>query len=151
MKMKTKKAELYSSNLINELLESIDTEEANRIEKRMLLAAKIEDAMKAKGLNKSQFAELMGKNNSVITKWLSGTHNFTSDTLFDIGRILGVKLINIDTVENCQSKNYKAEVTTSVDKTNIDNPQLPTSTHPLNRLYATQINEHITNNPINYC
>ncbi|MDD4150950.1 MAG: helix-turn-helix transcriptional regulator, partial [Bacteroidales bacterium] len=101
--MKTKKAELYNSSLIDEILNSIDSAEANRIEKRMLLAAKIEDAMKAKGLNKSQFAELMGQNNSVITKWLSGTHNFTTDTLSDIESKLSVKLINIDIAENCQS------------------------------------------------
>lgn len=150
--MKTKKAELYNSNLINELLESIDPEEAKRIEERMLLATKIDDSMKAKGLNKSQFAELMGKKNSVITKWLSGTHNFNSDTLFDIGRKLGVKLINIDTVENCQSEIFKAEITISVDTTNMDKTQLPTPANPLSHYYDTQINEHINNNnPSNYC
>ncbi|MDD2200265.1 MAG: helix-turn-helix transcriptional regulator [Bacteroidales bacterium] len=150
--MKTKKAELYNSSLIDEILNSIDSAEANRIEKRMLLAAKIEDAMKAKGLNKSQFAELMGQNNSVITKWLSGTHNFTTDTLSDIESKLSVKLINIDIAENCQSEIFKAEITISVDTTNMDKTQPPTHANPLSHYYNTQINEHINNNNLsNYC
>lgn len=150
--MKTNKAESYSSNLIDKLLESIDPAEANRVEERMLLAAKIDDAMKAKGLNKSQFAELMGKHESVITRWLSGTHNFTSDTLFDIGRKLGVKLINIDIEFSCQSKTFKAEVTTSVAATEMDNTQLPTSADPLVNLYNLQLDAHIKNNHSNnYC
>jgi transcriptional regulator with XRE-family HTH domain len=50
----------------------------------MLLAARIDDARKAKGWSQHEFAEQMGKNPSEISKWLSGTHNFTSDTLWDI-------------------------------------------------------------------
>jgi DNA-binding transcriptional regulator YiaG len=82
--MKTNKTELYSSKLIDELLDSIDPEEADRIEKRMLLAAKIDDARKAKGLKKGQFAELMGQNNSVISKWLSGRCLMLTSFLLDI-------------------------------------------------------------------
>ncbi len=43
----------------------------------MGLAASIEDAFKAKGLNQKKFAELCGKRESEISKWLSGRHNFT--------------------------------------------------------------------------
>ncbi|MDD2636318.1 MAG: helix-turn-helix transcriptional regulator [Bacteroidales bacterium] len=150
--MKTNKAELYSSKLIDELLDSIDPEEADRIEKRMLLAARIDDAMKSKGLNKSQFAELMGKKNSVITKWLSGTHNFTADTLFDISRVLDVNLIILELDNTCQTKVFKAEITISVDTTNMDKTQLPTPANPLVNLYNLQIDAHIKNNNSNkYC
>ncbi|MBK9336732.1 MAG: helix-turn-helix transcriptional regulator [Lewinellaceae bacterium] len=52
-----------------------------RTENRMLLSVKIQDAMTAKGIGKKQLAEMMGQSPSVITKWLSGGHNFTVDTL----------------------------------------------------------------------
>lgn len=113
--MKTNKAELYNSSLIDEILNSIDPAEANRIEKRMLLAAKIEDAMIAKGLNKSQFADLMNQKNSVITKWLSGTHNFTSDTLFDIGRVLGVNFIELESISNGLQLTFSIEAHVNID------------------------------------
>ena len=68
-----------------------------RTETRMLLAARIEDALKAKAISKKQFADLMGRQPSVITKWLSGGHNFTVDTLTDIQRVLGIKLLVVET------------------------------------------------------
>lgn len=89
------KAEEYSSSLIEEIFESISPKEEKRIKSKMLLSAKIEDAMKAKGWNKTKLLKATGqKNASVATKWFSGTHNFTFDTLFDIQEALGIKLLN---------------------------------------------------------
>ena len=88
------KAEEYNSSLIDEIFESISSKEEKRIKSKMLLAAKIEDAMKAKGWNKTKLLEATGqKNASVATKWFSGTHNFTFDTLFDIQEALGINLL----------------------------------------------------------
>lgn len=62
----------------------------------MLLAAKIDDAMKAKGWKKKDLMLAMGKRNqSEITRWLSGTHNFTSDLLSDLGMVLNTNLFNL--------------------------------------------------------
>jgi transcriptional regulator with XRE-family HTH domain len=92
--MKTK-AEEYNSSLIDEIFDSISPNEENRIKSKMLLAAKIEDAMKAKGWNRTKLLKATGqKNASVATKWFSGTHNFTHDTLFDIQEALGIDLLN---------------------------------------------------------
>ncbi len=60
-----------------------------QVERKMRIAARIEDAMNQAGLTKTQFARLMGKYPSEITKWLSGTHNFTSDLLTEIEVTLG--------------------------------------------------------------
>jgi transcriptional regulator with XRE-family HTH domain len=68
----------------------------NRTDFRMKLASKIYLAMKAKGWNQSQFAEKADKQPSIISKWLSGTHNFETDTLFMIENLLGISLINLD-------------------------------------------------------
>lgn len=59
---------------------------------KMQLAARIEDCMRDKGWSKSQFTEKAGKNPSEITKWLSGTQNFTVDVLTDIATTPGVEL-----------------------------------------------------------
>ncbi|MCC5906730.1 MAG: helix-turn-helix transcriptional regulator [Balneolaceae bacterium] len=97
-------------NLLNELLESITPEEQAKTDKKMILATKIANAIKAKGLKKYEFAEILGKQPSEISKWLSGTHNFTIDTLMDIERILSVQLLdtgNWDSLEKYKKVEIK--------------------------------------------
>lgn len=83
----------YQSELIDDLLEDISPEEQEKTDKKMMLAAKIAQAIKEKGLKKNEFAGLLGKRPSEISKWLSGTHNFTIDTLMDIERVLSIRLL----------------------------------------------------------
>lgn len=90
MKVKVEKA----TGVLEELLANIDEKELAKIRKRMMLAAKIEEAMKRCGYNKTQFAHLMKKSPTVISEWLSGDRNFTTDTLTDIEEALGVRLID---------------------------------------------------------
>lgn len=98
-----------NNNLIEQLLNSISPEESLRIENRMLLAAKIDDALKAKGWKKKDLMVALGKTNqSEVTKWLSGTHNFTSDLLTDIGRVLNVNFLNIENDINTTNVSYKS-------------------------------------------
>lgn len=92
--MMKKSAEKYQSEVLDGLLAEITPEEQKMTDKRMQLAARIFNAMKAKNISKLELARKMGKQASVITKWLSGTHNFTADTLFEIGDILVIQLIN---------------------------------------------------------
>ena len=82
------KPKKHKSLIIQKLQKNRSIAEFEKTKKRMLLAAKIADAMKAKGWNKGKLAEALDQHQSVITKWLSGTHNFTADTLFDIERVL---------------------------------------------------------------
>lgn len=97
MTKKNKKAMEYNSTEIDDILGLISHEEQEKIDMKMRLAAKISDGIKAKGIKKGELAKLLQqKNQSVVTKWLSGTHNFTSDTLFDLQRVLEIELINLD-------------------------------------------------------
>jgi len=89
---KPTKARKYNSSILNELLDEITPLEMEQTKVKMQLAASIEDYMNAKGWNKSQFAEKVGKNPSEITKWFSGTQNFTIDVLTEIASALGVEL-----------------------------------------------------------
>ena len=81
--------------LLDNLLAEITPEQQARTDHKMRIACLIDDAMKAKGLGKRQFADKVGRKPSEITKWLSGTHNFTIETLSDIERVLDVKILNL--------------------------------------------------------
>jgi transcriptional regulator with XRE-family HTH domain len=80
---------------IDDILEETSNIEMKQIEQRMLNAQKIRYAMDKKGWNNTQLLEAMGmKSPSIITKWLSGTHNFTQDKLIEIGAYLEIDFFN---------------------------------------------------------
>jgi transcriptional regulator with XRE-family HTH domain len=90
------KAEKYESDILNEIFDEVTPSELKKVEKRMMLAQKISEGIKAMGWKKIDFARALKKRPSEITKWLSGTHNFNIDTLFDIEEILGIELITAE-------------------------------------------------------
>ena len=72
------KAKTYNRSILDEIYDSINPDEFEKVGKRMLLAARIDDGIIAKSWRKSDFAKAMKKQPSVISKWLSRTHNFTA-------------------------------------------------------------------------
>lgn len=110
--MKTNKPELYNSNIIDEMFDEISPKDFEKTTIKMKLAVKIADAIKSNGWKKSEFAKIVKQQPSVISKWLSGTHNFTTDTLIDLEHILNIKLLNVD--QKTESVTYKRSVETTV-------------------------------------
>lgn len=85
-----KRAEKYNSSIIAELINEISSTEKMQVRIKMQLAARLNDLIMESGLNKSEFASKLDKNPSEISKWLSGTHNFTIDTLVEISEALNI-------------------------------------------------------------
>ncbi|WP_319505193.1 helix-turn-helix transcriptional regulator [Bacteroides graminisolvens] len=72
-----------------------DEREYAKVKSRMKLAVKIADALKERNMSQKELAEKLGKKPSEVSKWLSGTHNFTHDTLVDVEFVLGIELFSI--------------------------------------------------------
>lgn len=66
--------------------------------RQTIAARQIEEALKKRGLSKKQFADLMGRNPSEVTKWLSGRHNFTIALLQEISDALGSCITGVDEI-----------------------------------------------------
>lgn len=80
----------------------------NGISRRMIAAQQIEAAMKLRGLNRKQLSELMHRNPSEVTKWLSGNHNFTISLLQEISEVLDVEISGVEDIGKIV-KEYTAE------------------------------------------
>lgn len=65
-------------------------------EVKMVLSAKIDEAIKQKGWSKQEFAHKIGIQPSVVSKWLSGCHNFTIDTLVQIEFVLDCTIFDLN-------------------------------------------------------
>ncbi len=59
------------------------------VNKSFDMADRIHALLKMKGMEQKDLANLLGKNESEISKWLTGTHNFTMRTLSTIEQVLG--------------------------------------------------------------
>ena len=87
------KARKINLSFLEELRNETSPQMSQQITKRMKLAAQIDDALMSRGLTNQEFAFMMGKKPSEITRWLSGTHNFTTETLWEIERVLQIQLL----------------------------------------------------------
>ena len=48
-----------------------------------------------RGLRQKDLAEMLGKNESEISKWMRGTHNFTIETVSQIEKALGAPILHV--------------------------------------------------------
>lgn len=68
--------------------------------RQAVAAEQIEDALNRSGLSRKQFAELMGRSPSEVTKWLSGKHNFTIALLQEISSVLGTCITGVEDIKS---------------------------------------------------
>ncbi|WP_111669952.1 helix-turn-helix domain-containing protein [Algoriphagus litoralis] len=102
--------------ILASLLSEIDPLEQAKTDAKMEIAAKIAQAMEAKKWKKKDLLNVVGKDNpSIITKWLSGTHNFTIDTLVELEKALSISLINRE-VKNPVMIEYHLHISQEIDK-----------------------------------
>lgn len=90
-----KTARKYNSSITNELLSEITPIDRQQIVNKMSLAARLDDLITSRGWGKREFAEKVNKNPSEITKWLSGTQNFTMDILSEIALALNLPIAEL--------------------------------------------------------
>ena len=83
-----------ASGVLGRMLANMDELSLAKTRNRMMVAAKIADAMNDSGMNRKQLAQKMGKTESEISEWLSGDRNITLDTLTEIEYALNVSLLD---------------------------------------------------------
>lgn len=97
-----------------EILASLENSMSfKRIETRMLVAKMLYDFLNTQAISQQTLASMMGKQPSEVSKWLSGNHNFTIDTLSDIGFVL-----NRDFLVRSEYKNHHCKPTLRISYPN---------------------------------
>lgn len=95
--IKSKKA----NGVLGQLLAKIDRTELEKTSNRMLVAAKIGNALQQKKITQKKIAKIMSRSESEISEWLSGDRNFTIDTLTEISVALNISLIDTSLSSAC--------------------------------------------------
>lgn len=81
--------------------------------RQAIAAEQIKKALEDRGLSNKQFAELMGRNPSEVSKWLSGKHNFTIALLQEISEVLKSDITGVSLVNGYENNSYANMLTES--------------------------------------
>ncbi len=98
-----------SSPLIKKLMADASPVERWKNKNRVEIACRIDDLIKEKKYSYKDFAKKVGKQPSEITKWVCGSHNFTTDILTEIAYALNVELQELFT-ENKPKVVYRTRI-----------------------------------------
>ena len=81
--------------LFEKCLTEVSPEVREEVRLNMDIANRIYDILKSKNMTQREFAALMGKRESEISRWLSGTHGFTTATLAKISAVLEESIVEV--------------------------------------------------------
>lgn len=86
---------MKTNRIMDEIRETISPEMKMQMELSVAIANRIYEILEEKGMSQKDFAQLMGKTETEISRWLSGTHNLTLATLCKISVALGENLLEV--------------------------------------------------------
>ena len=86
---------MKTNRIMDEIRSTISPEMKLQMEMSVAIANRIYDILKARGMSQKDFARLMGKTETEISRWLSGTHNLTLATICKISSALGADVVKI--------------------------------------------------------
>lgn len=84
---------MKTNRIMDEIRQTISPEMKMQMELSVAIANRIYDILETKGLSQKDFAQMMGKTETEVSRWLSGTHNLTLATLCKISLALGQDII----------------------------------------------------------
>ena len=79
--------------LFRECLSQVSDKTRAEINLSFEIADRIDAVLKHKGMSQKDLASIMGKRESEISRWLTGRHNFTTNTLADISLALNEAIV----------------------------------------------------------
>lgn len=86
---------MKTNRIMDEIRSTISPEMKMQMELSVTIANRIYDILEKKGLTQKDFARMIGKSETEVSRWLSGTHNLTLATLCKISVALGEDIIKV--------------------------------------------------------
>ncbi len=81
------------SKIFDKALNSVEEDVKRFVENSMDVADQIHYILSEKNITQRELADLLNKNESEISKWMSGTHNFTFRSISKLEAILGADIM----------------------------------------------------------
>jgi len=86
---------MKKNKIMDEIRSSISPEMKLQMDLSVAIANRIYEILEEKGLSQKDFARMMGKTETEVSRWLSGTHNLTMATICKISATLEADVIKV--------------------------------------------------------
>ncbi|MBR1469973.1 MAG: helix-turn-helix transcriptional regulator [Prevotella sp.] len=90
---------MKTNRIMDEIRSTIPPEMKLQMEMSVAIANRIYDILEARDMSQKDFARLMGKTETEVSRWLSGTHNLTLATICKISSALGENVVTVPDYE----------------------------------------------------
>ena len=81
------------NKLMDSIRKSTPAETNKQVDSCVAIANRVFDLMNEKGIKQRDLAKLLGKTETEVSRWLSGTHNFTIATIAKMAVVLDDDII----------------------------------------------------------
>ena len=85
----------FWNRIMDEIRSSISPEMKLQMEMSVSIANRIYEILEAKGMTQKDLAKRLGKTETEVSRWLSGTHNLTLSTICKISAALGDPILKV--------------------------------------------------------
>lgn len=84
---------MKTNKIMDSIRQGTPPEVNKQVELCVAIANRIYDIMDERGMNQKELAQKLGKTETEVSRWLSGTHNLTIATIAKIATVLGDDII----------------------------------------------------------
>ena len=84
---------MRTNRIMDEIRSTITQEMKLQMEMSVAIANRIYEILEAKGMTQKELAQKLGKTETEVSRWLSGTHNLTLSTICKISAALGEEIV----------------------------------------------------------
>ena len=86
---------MKTNRIMDEIRSTISPEMKLQMEMSVSIANRIYEILEAKGMTQKDLAKRLGKTETEVSRWLSGTHNLTLSTICKISAALGDPILQV--------------------------------------------------------
>lgn len=86
---------MKTNRMMDEIRDTISPEMKLQMEMSVAIANRIYEILESKGMTQKDLARLLGKTETEVSRWLSGTHNLTLATICKISAALGEDVVRV--------------------------------------------------------
>ena len=86
---------MKTNGIMDEIRASVSPEVKMQMEMSVAIANRIYDILEKRKMTQKEFARRLGKTETEVSRWLSGTHNMTLATIAKISTALNADIIRV--------------------------------------------------------